>query len=235
MSDHSLISQYRVIHSQNPDYGAGSRHYEYVRALLLYFGFSSALDYGCGKGILADQITRSGVSICGKFDPAIPEYDRLPPDSFDVVINTDVLEHIPEIEIPHFLGGLRSVSNNAIIIPHLAKARQILPNGENAHCTIKSPEEWQTMLQQAFSYVYRLPHDSRVHALFYCAEQPIDARFLQVALQAIADTKPRDDEVRVGLGQPFLFRLKKAIKLVLGARVSRVLSRKLRVPLPALK
>ena len=225
----NLINQYRAIHAENPDYGAGSRHYEYVRALILYFGFSKALDYGCGKGVLANQLTESGVLICQKFDPAIPGYDTLPPNSFEVVINTDVLEHIPEVDLPQFLVSLRSVSENAIIIPHLAKARQILPNGENAHCTIKSPEEWQTVLQQAFSYVYLLPHHSQKHALFYCAEEPVDDRCLRVALQAIADNQPRDDEVRVSLGEPFAFRFKKALKLIVGAHLARALLRKIRV------
>jgi 2-polyprenyl-3-methyl-5-hydroxy-6-metoxy-1,4-benzoquinol methylase len=57
------------------------------------------LDYGCGKGVLADQLNKLKHISCEKYDPAIPDYDVRPKKVFDCLINTDVLEHIPEDEL----------------------------------------------------------------------------------------------------------------------------------------
>ena len=60
----------------------------------------------------------------------------------DVVINTDVMEHIPAEDINEVLGHIKSLSNNVFFNISTRPANQKLPNGENAHCTVWSDEKW---------------------------------------------------------------------------------------------
>lgn len=58
-------------------------------------------------------------------------------NSVDLVINTDVLEHILENEIDSVLAKIFSISNNVFFHLHHALADAVLEDGTNAHCTIK--------------------------------------------------------------------------------------------------
>lgn len=216
------VELYRRVHESNERYGAGSRHFDYVQLVLTCMRYCDVLDYGCGKGVLVNQLIERKIASCTKYDPAIPGVDRLPARTFDVVINTDVLEHVPEGELDSVLERLTSLSPNGIIIPHLGKAREILPNGENAHCTIKTPEEWGEILAQHYEYVVRLPHDSRMHALFLCTQEVQSTDCLVLALNHLVRSKPDPDEVRVTLEAPLGVRLKLAVKLLFGQGVVRM-------------
>ena len=219
------VELYRHVHESNESYGAGSRHFDYVQLILTCMRYSDVLDYGCGKGVLANQLQENKVANCEKYDPAIPGIDKLPTRKFDVIVNTDVLEHVPEGELDSVLERFTTLSQNGIIIPHLGKAREILPNGENAHCTIKTPEEWRELLAQHYAHVVRLPHESPMHALFLCTQETQDKECMVMALGHLVRSKTGPDEVRVSLGAPFLIRLRLAAKVLLGQRLVRVIGR----------
>lgn len=211
------VDQYRHIHQSKREYGAGSRHFDYVRLIVACCNFREVIDYGCGKGVLADQINELPGITCAKFDPAVPGFDVLPDRTFDAVINTDVLEHIPSSELDSVLKNFLSLSQSAILIPHLAKAREVLPNGENAHCTIKSPAEWNAIFAQHYRNVVHLSHASPKHALFFCSNEEIDTSCMSLATAHIARGAPSPGEVRVSLSAPMIQRLKSAVKLLVGA------------------
>lgn len=210
------IEQYKSIHQNVAGYGAGSRHFEYVQLILRCCQFSDILDFGCGKGVLADQITESGAATCVKYDPARPGIDALPNRRFDAVVNTDVLEHVPESELDDVLNKFVGLSNSAIIIPHLAKARVILPNGENAHCTIKTPEEWLAIFKIHYKYVFRLAHHSPKHALFLCSQDEKSVECLEASVEYLVRQKSQPNEVRAFTDAPFMTRAKTAAALLAG-------------------
>src|SRR5690606_11800435 len=84
------------------------------------------------------------------YDPCYAPYSKLPEGRFDGVVCTDVLEHCPEQDLPWIIGEIfgyadRFVYANVACYP----ARKHLPNGENAHCTIKPAAWWRTLLQEA--------------------------------------------------------------------------------------
>jgi hypothetical protein len=86
-----------------------------------------------------------GELVC--YDPAYEPHSGLPEGKFDGVISTDVLEHCPEEDLPWVIEEIfgyakRFVFANVACFP----ARKKLPNGENAHCTIKPIEWWQDLL-----------------------------------------------------------------------------------------
>jgi hypothetical protein len=118
------------------------------------------LDYGSGKGQLYE---RKDIEIGGAVAPSLKEYwglesircydpgyepfSQLPQDQFDAVISTDVLEHITEPDLPWILDEMfgfarRFVFANIACYP----AKKNLPNGQNAHCTVRSPDWWAGMI-----------------------------------------------------------------------------------------
>lgn len=122
------------------------------------------LDYGSGKG---RQYDPAPFSVEGEgawdsvidywevdevvcFDPAYPPFSKRPEGRFDGVISTDVLEHCPVEDIDWILAELFSYAERfvfATIACYPAVKR--LPNGENAHCTIRPPQWWEAALFRA--------------------------------------------------------------------------------------
>lgn len=128
-----------------------------IKRLIGRTGARRVLDYGSGKGVQYDLalaiegegqwesvLDYWGIDEVVCFDPAYPPYSRLPEGRFDGVIATDVLEHCPEEDLDWIIGEMFGYATRfvyATIACYPAKKR--LPNGENAHCTIRPPEWWE--------------------------------------------------------------------------------------------
>ena len=62
----------------------------------------------------------------------------------DCVVCVDVLEHIYIEDIPKVIKELFSLSKKLLIVNVACyKAAALLPNGENAHITVRSPDWWK--------------------------------------------------------------------------------------------
>lgn len=121
------------------------------------------LDYGCGKGRLYGAKPESfggapGTSLqqhwhldsVRLYDPAYPPHQGLPDGVFDGVICTDVLEHVPEEDVDWVLREILSFATKFVYLNIACyPAKKILPNGENAHCTIREQEWWLERLMAA--------------------------------------------------------------------------------------
>lgn len=124
----------------------------------------SILDYGAGKGKQYEPMNievegvgrwpdiRSfwNVETVHCYDPAFTPFSRLPEETFDGVISTDVLEHCPQDDVDWIVAELfryakRFVYTNVACYP----AAKRLPNGENAHCTIQPPDWWEAKFRHA--------------------------------------------------------------------------------------
>lgn len=130
-------------------------HVEAVGHLVRGTGSHTLLDYGCGKARLYGAPAKAfggapgttlqqhwGLDAITLYDPAYPEHDDLPAGTFDGVISTDVLEHIPEEDVPWILDEIFGYAKKFVYLNVACyPAKKILPNGENAHCTIQ-PQEW---------------------------------------------------------------------------------------------
>jgi hypothetical protein len=162
------VEAYEKLHEQREEFGTGAGHLSYLVHLIGQLGCEKILDYGCGKGLLADELSRRlGIDVA-KYDPAVPTFSEKPKGEYDLVINTDVLEHIPEIELDTFLSGLVDLSDVAVLIPHMELSSVSLPDGTNVHCTLKNSAEWGDLFRGYWPYVIELEHHSRPHALFLC-------------------------------------------------------------------
>jgi hypothetical protein len=86
------------------------------------------------------------------YDPAVPEYENLPDGPFHGIFSTDVLEHIPEHQIPETIKEITFRAERFVFLAICTRpAIAILPNGDNAHCTLK-PIEWWTDMVKKHSY-----------------------------------------------------------------------------------
>ena len=106
------------------------------------------LDYGCGKAKHHPLEWNAT-----KYDPAVPEYQNKPTDKFDLVISTDVLEHIPIDNLKDTIDEIFSYSNKWVFVSVCCrKANAILPNGYNAHATIESAKWWRELFKPYKNY-----------------------------------------------------------------------------------
>ena len=133
-------------------------HVARIRSWIERTGARTILDYGAGKGLqyrpqrvvvdgrhVADGIAEYwDVDEVRCFDPGYAPHNALPEGKFDGVICTDVLEHCPEEDLPWILAEIFGYAT-AFVYLNVAcfPARKTLPNGENAHITLRSPQWWR--------------------------------------------------------------------------------------------
>lgn len=145
----SLVHQYQQVHAAKPHYGSGpgEQERETIRAAIVEaIGEpNSVLDYGCGNSRLASQMFPVASMLC-RYDPAIERLSRLPDLRFEVGICTDVLEHVPESELGGLVTRFKTLAPTWYFTIHTGPAAQILPEGQNAHCTQHPPKWWQELL-----------------------------------------------------------------------------------------
>jgi len=161
------LEQYRILHSEKSDYGTSSLDYLDEACLVIdYLSPKTVLDFGCGKGSLLKELSVRYPKIeFYAYDPAIPGRDVLPIEKVDLIINTDVLEHIPEHQLPEIVEKIASISDNCFFSLHHALAYQILPNGKNAHCTVKPKEWYYNLFCQYFKTPYPLKAGRHEHSV----------------------------------------------------------------------
>lgn len=135
-------------------------HIERIKRVIDATGARTILDYGAGKGLqyrpqrivvggahVADGIAEYwDVDDVHCYDPGYAPFSRLPAGRFDGVISTDVLEHCAEEDLGWIIDELfgyarRFVYVNVACFP----ARKRLPNGENAHATVREPGWWRDL------------------------------------------------------------------------------------------
>jgi len=133
------LEQAKLLHLNDKKWtGTTVRQYiPTINKLRKDYNLQTMLDYGCGKAQHHDLTWKAT-----KYDPAIPEFNVKPIGTFDLVISTDVLEHIPEENIDNIIADIFSYQGKWVFVSVCCReAREILPNGMNAHATVK-PEDW---------------------------------------------------------------------------------------------
>lgn len=151
-TDNEYTEKYKVLHKKSDRYGSSSITYlQEISLFIDYLQPKSVLDYGCGKGALIKGLAPKYPDIAfHKYDPSIPGLETLPVDAVDLVINTDVLEHIPVEIIPNVLREISGISKKAVFACHHGLAQAILTDGTNAHCTVRPPAWYQSQIAEVF-------------------------------------------------------------------------------------
>jgi hypothetical protein len=150
----------------------GSLKNEYVgfiKILVRSTKSKTVLDFGCGKasGYKKDPPINVQFGIKSSdmrfYDIGVREYEVLPDGPFDGVICTDVLEHVPEELIDDTLEKIFSRAEKFVfLVIACGLAVKTLPNGENAHITVKHPDWWNEKLRKYYN-TKRLIHVKYMH------------------------------------------------------------------------
>ena len=154
------INLYKQYHNEHTNYGNGGGLKFYLNLIvdLVHDTKSeSLLDYGCGKaeGYLKYNHHKNWGIMPELYDPAIEKFSKLPEGNFDGVISFDVLEHIPEEEIPQVIKEIFEKANKFVFLGiDTSPAMAVLSNGENARCTQKPIEWWVNMINTHGKKVY---------------------------------------------------------------------------------
>ncbi|MDB2639087.1 hypothetical protein N9Y91_08825 [Alphaproteobacteria bacterium] len=112
----------------------------------------TVLDYGCGgsnwiaPGFDGEKSAKDFFELKSvyRYEPArdLDERKRV-----DAVVCFDVLEHIFVSDVANILRDMFSYSKKLVIINVACyEARALLPNGENAHITVRNASWWKGML-----------------------------------------------------------------------------------------
>ena len=153
----------RLLHETNSKYGtSGAKWTKKAAALIAETKAASVLDYGCGKGLLKAGLPEANIR---EYDPAVPGKDA-EPEPADLVICTDVLEHIEPDCLQAVLGHLRQVSREYTFVNISTRAAvKSLHDGRNAHLIVEPPEWWKARLEEHFQIVDWAPAATEVNAL----------------------------------------------------------------------
>jgi hypothetical protein len=151
------------LHQQPRGYGGkGKKWATAVQSLVWVHGCASVLDYGCGEGSLItylQAVNREDQMRCKDFpprcrdfreyDPAIDGKDALP-DPADLVVCTDVLEHIEPEKLSAVLQHLKALARKVLLLVIATRpSGKTLSDGRNAHLILESAEWWGDRLRQA--------------------------------------------------------------------------------------
>jgi hypothetical protein len=149
-----LIEQYRQIHAAGPYGDSSAKNLRFLRPEIALLKPRSIIDYGCGQSRFLDELRLNYEVDLIRYDPAIPQFSRKPNIPADLLINIDVLEHIEEKDLDDVIDDLASLCRNAIIIIDTKPASTFLPDGRNAHVTIRPHKWWRERLLKHFPTLY---------------------------------------------------------------------------------
>lgn len=170
-------------------------HTATVLDLIGRHGAKTLLDYGAGKGVMyrmrdlrapdgrtvPDLRTYWGLDEVTLYDPGYEPHSRYPSGRFDAVICTDVLEHVPAEDLPWVADELMGFAGQFVFVTIAGyPAAKDLPNGENAHCTVRPAAWWTELFEQARQRAGR--PDLRWYAL-YLEKEPGGDRLKPTSLK----------------------------------------------------
>jgi len=119
-----------------------------IKKIVDFFNATNALDYGSGGSDLNKTKLENGVKFIDyiglkkiqSFEPARNKKKKV---KSDIVLCFDVLEHIFVNDVPWVINDLFEYATKCIVINVACyNAAALLPNGENAHITVRPPSWW---------------------------------------------------------------------------------------------
>tara|TARA_Y100000385_G_C13068487_1_gene627851 strand:+ start:145 stop:663 length:519 start_codon:yes stop_codon:yes gene_type:complete len=151
------LELYKQLH-QERNYGdTGLEYAEDILNLIRQTGAQTVLDFGSGTGSLAKSLRKRNVLI-DEFDPCYPGKEKIPKEKYDLVITTDLLEHIYEDELDNIFEEMLYLKPKFMY--HAISTREatiLLPDKTNCHKTIKNMHWW-------YDRIYNLINPAAINA-----------------------------------------------------------------------
>lgn len=118
--------------------------------LIKKYGDINVLDYGCGKRTLEEAMPPITGMTFKNYDPCIDGLDDMP-NPADIVVCTDVLEHVEPECLENVLNDLKRVTKKAaLVVICTDRATKIYSNGQNAHTIVEHHDWWTPKLKKRF-------------------------------------------------------------------------------------
>lgn len=142
--------QNRLLHEREPWGESGRKNAKQVREFSKAVGAKTILDYGCGRGTLKTALAALNfMTPVAEYDPAITGKTEMPLPA-DLVVCTDVMEHVEPEKIDNVLKHIHALSIRACYMVIATRDTQhILPDGRSSHLVIKPPEWWIKCIERA--------------------------------------------------------------------------------------
>ncbi|RPJ39780.1 MAG: DUF115 domain-containing protein [Planctomycetaceae bacterium] len=177
MISEAYREQNRLLHEERDDYGrSGAMWAPYVSHLINDEHYKTVLDYGCGKGTLALAIAEMSPMRqyqIREYDPAIAD-KAAPPEPADLVVCTDVLEHIEPEHLESVIADLRRLSKKRLFFNIATRpAIKTLPDGRNAHLIIEEPDWWRAKIASHFHILTWITRQGLVYGEATPKSQPM--------------------------------------------------------------
>jgi len=141
------------------DYFNPKKYKEFLKTIFIENKIKTVLDYGSGKGDwenknFSKENNKSAVEYFGiekvfQYDPTIRSSQK---EVAECVLCFDVLEHIFISDLNHIVTDLYHHASKIVILQIACyNANAKLPNGENAHVTVRNPLWWKGFLDSISS------------------------------------------------------------------------------------
>mgnify|MGYP001766020435 CR=1 FL=1 len=154
----ALIDEYSRLHATTDYGGSGHKVLPFLLPHVLALKPASIVDYGCGRSNLAELLAaRAGIATVAMYDPAVPERATKPAAIADLLINVDVLEHVPDEEIDAVVAEMASMARDALIIVDTRPAKARLSDGRNAHVSQHGEAWWLERLRRFYPTLRPFP------------------------------------------------------------------------------
>ena len=139
------IEQNKKLHEIDPKYGtSGHKWASEVIRLCKKYDTKDVLDYGCGKGTLAESLPFE----IQQYDPATRPERPVPAD---IVVCGDVMEHIEPDCLDDVISDLDALFKKCLyLVISTRLAQKTLPDGRNAHLIVESGGWWIKKLPFTF-------------------------------------------------------------------------------------
>jgi hypothetical protein len=127
------------LRDKKPNWGHTAYRYENeVREVLELSESTSVLDFG-----FPEYVRYEG------YDPAVKGFEKMPVGQFDTVACIDVMEHVEEEFAVECLRAIYQKADKAVFyVISCVPAQGKLPDGQNAHITLKRPKEWLALIRE---------------------------------------------------------------------------------------
>jgi len=177
---HELLKK---MHVKKPKWGRNFRDRDIPKMMkeaIETFAPKSILDFGCGAGVLVNKLKHlyPNINVTG-WDP---RFEGKMPEKVDMIISTDVLEHVEPNLVQETLVDLGKRSE--ICQYHLIacfKAVAILPDGRNAHLTVRTPDWWQVELKH--TGMDKFKEDAYAHLVDVPDKDPLATAYYECILK----------------------------------------------------